>query len=91
LDKISDDIQNGHGTIGKLLKDDKLHDDLQATAASLRSISDKLDKGEGTAGKLLHDDRLYNNIDQASSEVTKLLYDFRQNPKKFLSVKVTIF
>jgi hypothetical protein len=26
-----------------------------------------------------------------SAEVTKLLYDFRQNPKKYLSVKVTIF
>ena len=40
---------------------------------------------------ILKDDRLYNNINNVSAEITKLLYDFRQNPKKYLSVKVSIF
>jgi hypothetical protein len=35
--------------------------------------------------------RLYQNLNNMSAEVTKLLYDFRQNPKKYLSVKVAIF
>jgi phospholipid/cholesterol/gamma-HCH transport system substrate-binding protein len=59
--------------------------------ASLRTISDQLEKGQGTAGMLLHDDKLYNNLNQTSSEVVKLLYDFRQNPKKYLTIKLTIF
>ena len=91
LDRIAADIEAGRGTVGKLLKDEKLHDDLKATMASLRSISDGLDKGEGSAGKLLHDDRLYNNINDLSSEMVKMLYDFRQNPKKYLSIKVSLF
>lgn len=91
LDQITGDIENGKGTVGKLIKDDKLHDDLSSTVANLRDISARLDKGEGTAGMLLHDGRLYNNFDQASSEIVKLLYDFRQNPKKYLSIKVSIF
>jgi len=68
-----------------------LHDDLQATVASFRTISERLDKGEGTAGKFLHDDKLYNNLNQTTGEMVKLLYDFRQNPRKYLSIKLSLF
>ena len=91
LDRIAGDIEAGRGTLGKFIKDEKLHDDLQATIASFRSISDRLDKGDGTAGKLLHDDKLYGNLNQTTAEMVKLLYDFRQNPKKYLSIKVSLF
>jgi len=91
LQKIAEDIEAGHGTLGKFIKDEKLHDDLQASVASFRNISERLDKGEGSAGKLLHDDRLYNNLDQTTAEMVKLLYDFRQNPRKYLSIKLSLF
>jgi phospholipid/cholesterol/gamma-HCH transport system substrate-binding protein len=91
FDRITADIEAGRGTFGKLLKDEKLHDDLQASVASFRSISASLEKGEGAAGKLLRDDKLYNNLNQTSAEMVKLLYDFRQNPKKYLSIKVSLF
>jgi len=91
IQKIAEDVESGRGTIGKLLKDDKLHDDLQSAVADVKSITAGLNKGEGTAGMLLHDKSLYNNLDQTSAELTKLLYDFRQNPKKFLSIRVTLF
>jgi phospholipid/cholesterol/gamma-HCH transport system substrate-binding protein len=91
LDRIIADVEAGKGTVGKLFKDEKLHDDLKATMASVRNISDRLEKGEGSAGKLLKDDKLYNNLDQVSAEMVKLMYDFRQNPKKYLSIKVSLF
>jgi phospholipid/cholesterol/gamma-HCH transport system substrate-binding protein len=91
LNKIAADIEGGQGTIGKLLKDDKLHNDLQAAVASLKDISAGLDKGEGTAGMLLHDPKLYNNFNDFSAEMVKFMYDFRQNPKKFLHIKVSLF
>ncbi len=91
LDRITAEIESGRGTVGKLIKDEKLHDDLQATVASVRTISKQLEEGQGTAGKLLKDEKLYNNVNQMSGEVVKLLYDFRQNPRKYLSVKVSLF
>jgi phospholipid/cholesterol/gamma-HCH transport system substrate-binding protein len=91
FDRITADIEAGRGTLGKFVKDEKLHDEVQATVASLRSITERLDKGEGTAGKFLHDDKLYNSVNQMSSEVVKLLYDFRQNPRKYLSIRVSLF
>jgi len=91
IDEIAAKIQSGQGTAGRIIYDDKIAKDAEAAIANLNRITERLDKGEGTAGLLLHDDKLYNNLNGASSEVVKLLYDFRQNPKKYLSIKVTIF
>jgi len=91
FERITDDIEAGRGTIGKLIKSEKLHDDVQATVASFRNISDRLDKGEGSAGKLLRDEQLYNNLNQTTAEMVKLVYDFRQDPKKYLRIKVSLF
>jgi len=91
LDRVTKQIETGQGTVGKLIYDESLHKDVSSAVASLKSISEKLDRGEGTAGRLLHDDQLYNNLNALSSESVKLLYDFRQNPKKYLSVKVALF
>jgi len=91
LDDTMARIERGEGTFGKLVKEDKLYADMRDTVETLKTISTRLEKGEGTAGMLLRDERLYNNVNNLSAEITRLLYDFRQNPKKYLSVKVTIF
>ncbi len=84
-------VERGEGNLGKLLKDEKLYADARDTIDKLKSIATGLERGEGTAGKLLKDEKLYQNLNTMSAEITKLLYDFRQNPKKYLSVRVTIF
>jgi phospholipid/cholesterol/gamma-HCH transport system substrate-binding protein len=91
FDRILAEVEAGRGTIGKLVKSDKLHDDVQASVASFRSISERLDRGEGSAGKLLRDEQLYNNLNQTTAEMVKMLYDFRQDPKKYLRIRVSLF
>ncbi|MCG3159303.1 MAG: hypothetical protein JMDDDDMK_00289 [Acidobacteria bacterium] len=91
LEGLVSKIERGEGTVGKLINDEKMYADARDTIEKLNVIMARLEKGEGTAGMLLKDERLYNNANTLSAEMTKLLYDFRQNPKKYLSVKVTIF
>lgn len=84
-------IERGEGNLGKLLNDEKLYQDIRATTENLKTISTRLERGEGTAGLLLKDERLYQNLNNVSAEITKMLFDFRQNPRKYLSIKVSLF
>jgi phospholipid/cholesterol/gamma-HCH transport system substrate-binding protein len=102
---ISGDLAAGKGSAGKLLKDEQLYDDAKQTLARFNSTATKLEAmitdaqaGKGTIGKLFTDETLFTNINQTasninqfSSEGTKLIYDFRQNPKKYLRIKVSLF
>jgi phospholipid/cholesterol/gamma-HCH transport system substrate-binding protein len=91
LENIVAKIERGEGTVGRFINDEKFYADARGTIERLNLIMARLEKGEGTMGMILKDERLYNNANNLSAEVTKLLYDFRQNPRKYLSVKVTIF
>ena len=105
FEQIARDLNEGKGTAGKFLKDEQLYEDAKAALTRLNSLSARLDGalgdaqgGKGTFGKLLTDETLYNNLNQTmsnvnqlSNESTKLLYDFRQNPKKFLTIKFKLF
>ncbi|HKQ77134.1 MAG TPA: MlaD family protein [Blastocatellia bacterium] len=91
LDAIVAKIERGEGSIGKFVTDEKVYNDARDTIGKLNLIMARLEKGEGTMGMMLKDEKLYHNANNLSAEVTKLLYDFRQNPRKYLSVKVTIF
>ena len=102
---ITNNLNEGKGTAGKLLTDEKLYDDARTALTKFSATADKIDllitdtqSGKGTIGKLFTDETLYNNLNQTSSNInqfssegTKLLYDFRQNPKKFLSIKFKLF
>ena len=102
---ISADLSAGRGSFGKLLKDEQLYNDAKDTLARFNSTAVKIDSilgdaqaGKGTLGKFVTDETLFNNINQTasnfnqlSSESTKLIYDFRQNPKKYLRIKLSLF
>jgi len=92
------DINAGHGTLGKLIRDEQLYNDTRAAVARFNTTAERVDnmvaaaqRGEGTVGKLLTDDTLFTNVNQLSSEGVKLIYDFRQNPKKYLTIKFELF
>ncbi|MCU1289982.1 MAG: Resistance to organic solvent transporter periplasmic protein [Acidobacteria bacterium] len=105
IDLITADLSQGKGSAGRFLKDEQLYEEARNSIARFNSTAAKFDlllgdvqSGKGTIGKLLTDETLYNNanqtaanINQLSSEGTKLIYDFRQNPKKYLRIKFSIF
>ncbi|HXD34608.1 MAG TPA: MlaD family protein [Pyrinomonadaceae bacterium] len=98
IDSLIAEVNSGRGTLGKLVKDEQIYNDARAAIARFNTAAERIDnvvaaaqRGEGTVGKLLADDSLYNNVNQLSSESVKLLYDFRQNPKKYLTIKFQLF
>ena len=91
LKKITDDINAGKGTIGKLSKDDELAKKLDITLTKLSELTTQLEAGQGTAGKFFKDDTLYNNTNEMLSETRNLLKSIRENPKKYLSIKLHVF
>jgi phospholipid/cholesterol/gamma-HCH transport system substrate-binding protein len=105
LDKSVDQINSmiaeinaGRGTLGKLIRDEQIYNDARAAIARFNTTAERIDslvaaaqRGEGTVGKLLNDDSLYSNVNQFSSEGVKMLYDFRQNPRKYLTIKFELF
>jgi phospholipid/cholesterol/gamma-HCH transport system substrate-binding protein len=88
---ITGRLERGEGTAGRLLADDQLYQRLDTMTARLDQITGRLSAGEGTAGQLLQDQRLYENMNQAVAELRSLVSDIRQDPRKFLNVRVSVF
>ncbi len=88
---VADRMEKGEGFLGRLSKDDTLYFQFQDSVKKLSVVADRLNQGEGTMGKLFVDASLYNNLNTATTELVKLLYDFRQDPKRFLRIKVGLF
>ncbi|MGA2414206.1 MAG: MlaD family protein [Candidatus Sulfotelmatobacter sp.] len=91
LKKVSDDINAGKGTLGKLAKDEELAKKIDTTVTKLAQLTSELEDGKGTVGKLFKDDTLYNNANHMLEETQGLIKAIRENPKKYLSIKLHIF
>lgn len=98
IDQVIAGVNRGEGTLGKLVKDEAIYNDARTAIARFNTTAARVDnvvanaqRGEGTLGKLITDESLYNNVNQLSSEGVKMIYDFRQNPKKYLTIKFQLF
>ncbi len=91
LKKVSEDLNAGKGTAGRLLKDEELGKKIDTTMTKLAALTSELEAGQGTVGKLFKDDALYNNANQMLEESRNLVKAIRENPKKYLSIKLHIF
>jgi phospholipid/cholesterol/gamma-HCH transport system substrate-binding protein len=85
------DIREGKGTLGKLTTDEALYANVREASANLRDASAKLNSNQGTAGKFFTDPQLYDNLSGLTGDMRLLMNDFRQNPKKYLHIKLGVF
>jgi phospholipid/cholesterol/gamma-HCH transport system substrate-binding protein len=85
------DVREGKGTLGKLATDETLYNKLRDAASNVESASAKLNTGQSTMGKFFTDPQFYDNMTGLAGDMRLLLGEFRQNPKKFLRVKFSIF
>lgn len=91
IESMTARLNKGEGTAGKLLTDDALYQRMDGMTARLDAVLQQLNDGQGTAGRLLRDQQLYENMNQAVVEIQSLVTAIRNDPKKYLNVKVSIF
>jgi phospholipid/cholesterol/gamma-HCH transport system substrate-binding protein len=85
------DVRAGKGTLGKLATDDALYNKLKETSDNIASASAKLNDNTTTVGKLFSDPKLYDGLTGLTGDLRLLVGEFRQNPKKFLRIKIAAF
>jgi len=61
LQEMIDAVAAGEGTLGKLLRDDAMYNNMVDITDDLKMVVDKVAAGEGTVGKLLNDDSVYDD------------------------------
>lgn len=76
---ISERVERGEGTLGKLLSsDDTVYGDLQATVSNANVVAARLAGGEGTIGRLLSDDgTVYNDLRSTLANASEASVDFK--------------
>ncbi len=72
LRQMTDKISAGEGTLGKLINDNAVYNDLHESLANLRDVSSKLAKGEGTIGKLLNEETVYTDLKATMSNLQEV-------------------
>ena len=100
LTKVSDQVEKGQGSFGKLVFDDALYKQAGKAINDLQSMVTYANSGQGSLGKLVYTDDLYNKVDgfvgkadgmlddikTQKGSLGKLMYDtsFHDDVKKFV-------
>ncbi|MGH9744050.1 MAG: MlaD family protein [Candidatus Acidiferrum sp.] len=85
------DVRAGKGSLGKFVTDDTIYNKIRETTENVANATAKLNDNTTTVGKLFSDPKLYDNITGLTGDLRLLIGDFRQNPKKFLHIKLSVF
>jgi phospholipid/cholesterol/gamma-HCH transport system substrate-binding protein len=91
FDLVAARINKGEGTMGKLVTDPALFDKLNSMSGRIDELMLRLNEGQGTAGRLLKDDALYENMNKVTTEISGLIAEIKKDPRKYLTVRVSIF
>ncbi|MEG1543645.1 MAG: MlaD family protein [Tannerellaceae bacterium] len=61
---------------------------MNATLSNLKMTTEKLNSTDNSMGLLLNDKTLYNNLNSTADNASKLLFDLKQNPKRYVHFSV---
>jgi phospholipid/cholesterol/gamma-HCH transport system substrate-binding protein len=78
MDRIVGSVENGKGSIGKLLVDDTLYNHVLQVVDEAAKVAKALSSDKGTFGKLLYDPQMYNDLRGSLTRVDKLLQGLQE-------------
>jgi phospholipid/cholesterol/gamma-HCH transport system substrate-binding protein len=85
------EINAGKGTLGLLAKDPAFAAKLDDTVTRLDGFLKGLDEGKGTLGQLAQNRALYDHTDQMVGQAEQLVKSIREDPKKYLVIRMKVF
>ncbi|MFQ5498347.1 MAG: MlaD family protein [Candidatus Zixiibacteriota bacterium] len=88
LSDLSKKVNGNTGTIGKIMNDPALYDNLAATSARFDSILTRINTAEGSLGLLVSDTTLYTDLSNLLVRVGNLVSDIEENPRKYFKLSV---
>lgn len=72
LERIVTKIDEGEGTLGRLVNNPTLYDEMASMSLRLNRLLAKLESGNGSLGRLIDDPSLYDNLSQTMSTLAAL-------------------
>ena len=85
------EINAGKGALGKIAKDPEFAQKLDDTVTRLDSILKGVDEGKGTLGQLVQNRSVYDHADQTLDQTQQLVKSIREDPKKYLVIRMKVF
>jgi phospholipid/cholesterol/gamma-HCH transport system substrate-binding protein len=79
-----DSIVSSVNNLATTLDEQQMGQKLAAAVENLSTLLAKFNSAEGTVGSLLNDKELYANLTQASENLSALLGDLKENPKRYV-------
>lgn len=73
LKNVSNRLERGEGTLGKLLTDETVYNGLKQTLADIGSAVDKISTSEGTLARLMQDDEIYNQLQDLVARINGII------------------
>ena len=69
LESIATKVDKGEGSLGRLVNDPHLYEELTAAVTNIKEVSARLETGKGSLGKLLNDPALYDHVSQVAANL----------------------
>ncbi len=85
------EINAGKGSIGKLAKDPAFAAKLDDTLTRVDTLLKGVEEGKGTLGQLVQNRALYDHADQTLDQAQQLVRGMRDDPKKYLVIRLKLF
>lgn len=88
IDELGAQVTENRGTLGRIVNDPALYDNLAASTAKLDTIMAAIQNAEGSLGLLVNDTALYTEVVNLLARSNNLMADLEQNWRHYLKFSV---
>ncbi|UCG62588.1 MAG: hypothetical protein JSV52_04690, partial [Candidatus Zixiibacteriota bacterium] len=88
VSSLSTKVDDNTGTVGRLVNDPALYDNLSASTAKLDTILQRINAAEGNLGLLVNDTAMYSEMTNLMARLNNLITDIQANPRKYFKFSV---